>query len=58
MENNTQIVELVIDEQNEDMAIDAISLVTDPAIEIDFMYFNKKKSNLVLAKTDNEQRKI
>ena len=37
MENNTQIVELVIDEQNEDMAIDAISLVTDPAIEIDFM---------------------
>tara|TARA_R110000796_G_scaffold151602_1_gene268058 strand:- start:694 stop:1449 length:756 start_codon:yes stop_codon:yes gene_type:complete len=56
MENNTQIVELVIDEQNEDMAIDAISLVTDPAIEIDFMYFNKKKSNLVLAKTDNEQR--
>ena len=56
MENNTQIVELVIDENNEELAIDAISLVTDPAIEVDFMYFNKKKSNLVLAKTDNEQR--
>ena len=56
MEKKTQIVELVIDEQNEDMAIDAISLVTDPAIEIDFIYLNKAKSNLVLAKTDNEQR--
>ena len=37
MEKETQIVELVIDEQNEDMAIDAISLVTDPAIEVDFI---------------------
>jgi len=35
---------------------DAISLVTDPAIEVDFIYLNKSKSNLVLAKTDNEQR--
>ena len=56
MEKETQIVELVIDEKNEDMAIDAISLVTDPAIEVDFIYLNKAKSNLVLAKTDNEQR--
>lgn len=56
MEKETQIVELVIDEQNEDMAIDAISLVTDPAIEVDFIYLKKAKSNLVLAKTDNDQR--
>lgn len=56
MEQETQIIELVIDDNNEDMAIDAISLVTDPAIEVDFIYLNKAKSNLVLAKTDNEQR--
>lgn len=54
--NYTEIVELVVDENNEDMAIDAISLVTDPAIEVDFIYLNKAKNNLVLAKTDNEQR--
>lgn len=56
MEQETQIIELVIDDNNEDMAIDAISLVTDPAIEVDFIYLNKAKSNLVLAKTDKEQR--
>jgi len=39
----TQIVELVIDENNEELAIDAISLVTEPAIEQDFVYFNKAK---------------
>ena len=33
----TQIVELVIDENNEELAIDAISLVTEPAIEQDFV---------------------
>ena len=54
--NYTEIVELVVDDNNEDMAIDAISLVTDPAIEVDFIYLNKAKNNLVLAKTDNEQR--
>ena len=52
----TEIVELVVDDNNEDVAIDAISLVTDPAIEVDFVYLNKKKNNLTLAKTDDEKR--
>jgi hypothetical protein len=52
----TQIVELVIDENNEELAIDAISLVTEPAIEQDFVYFNKAKNNLTFAKVNEEQR--
>ena len=50
------IVELVIDADNEDLAIDAISLVTSPAIETDFVYFNAEENNLTLAKVDEEQR--
>ena len=36
----TKIVELVIGDDALDMTIDAISLVTNPAIEQDFVYFN------------------
>ena len=50
------IVELIIDADNEDLAIDAISLVTSPAIETDFVYFNAEENNLTLAKVDEEQR--
>tara|TARA_R110002012_G_scaffold246583_2_gene422158 strand:- start:560 stop:1642 length:1083 start_codon:yes stop_codon:yes gene_type:complete len=54
-----KIVELVIDEENEDVSIDAISLVTEPAIMVDFLYFNKqKKSNVCLAKLDEEQQML
>ena len=35
----TSIVELVIDEDSESLAIDAISLVAAPAIEQDFVFF-------------------
>jgi len=56
MEKSTKIVELVIDENNEELAIDAISLVTEPAIEQDFVYFNKAKNNLTFAKVNDEQR--
>ena len=38
--NRTKIVELILDEDNLELAIDAISLVTEPAIEQDFVYFN------------------
>ena len=51
----TKIVELIIDESNEELAIDAISLVTEPAIEQDFVYFNKAKNHLTLAKIDEEK---
>ncbi|QDP55469.1 MAG: putative peptidase [Prokaryotic dsDNA virus sp.] len=53
-----KITELVISDENEELAIDAISLVTDPAIEVDFVYFNKEKSNLTLAKIDEEKRML
>lgn len=61
MEENKafKIVELVIDEENEDITIDAISLVTEPAIMVDFLYFNKQhKSNVCLAKLDEEQKML
>ena len=53
-----KITELVISENNQDLAIDAISLVTDPAIEVDFVYYNKSKNNLTLAKIDEEKRML
>ena len=49
------IVELVVDNDNEALAIDAISLVTSPAIETYFVYFNKD-TNLTLAAIDEEKR--
>ena len=52
----TKIVELVIDENHEEITIDAISLVTEPAIAENFVYFNKAKHNLTLAKVDEEQK--
>jgi len=50
------IVELIVDENNEELAIDAISLVTSPAIETDFVYFNDSKTNLTFAKVNEEER--
>ncbi len=54
----TRIVELVISEENESLAIDAISLVASPAIEQDMVYFGKEKNNLTLAKIDEEKRML
>ena len=53
----TKIVELVIAD-NEELAIDAISLVTAPAIEQDFVFFGKEKNNLTFAKVDEEKRML
>ena len=52
----TSIVELVIDEDSKELAIDAISLVSAPAIEQDFVFFGKEKNNLTFAKIDEEKR--
>ena len=54
----TRIVELVIDENSEELAIDAISLVAAPAIEQDFVFFGKEKNNLTFAKVDKEKRML
>ena len=48
----TRIVELIIEEDNEELTIDAISLVNSPAIEQDFVYFGKEKNNLTFAKAN------
>tara|TARA_R110002020_G_scaffold475369_1_gene709769 strand:- start:5 stop:727 length:723 start_codon:yes stop_codon:yes gene_type:complete len=53
----TSIVELVID-GDEELAIDAISLVSAPAIEQDFVFFGKEKNNLTFAKVDEEKRML
>ena len=54
----TKIVELVISDESEELTIDAISLVTSPAIEQDFVFFGKDKNNLTLAKIDEEKRML
>ena len=54
----TKIVELVIEDDNQELAIDAISLVSAPAIEQDFVFFGKEKNNLTLAKIDEEKRML
>jgi hypothetical protein len=54
----TSIVELVIDEDSQELAIDAISLVSAPAIEQDFVFFGKEKNNLTFAKVDEEKRML
>jgi len=54
----TKIVELVIEDSNQELAIDAISLVSAPAIEQDFVYFGKEKHNLTFAKVDEEKRML
>jgi ribosomal protein S17E len=56
--NNTRIVELVIEDDNQELAIDAISLVSAPAIEQDFVFFGKEKNNLTFAKVDEEKRML
>ena len=57
-EKTTSIVELVIDDESQELAIDAISLVESPAIEQDFVYFGKEKNNLTFAKVDKEKRML
>ena len=54
----TKIVELIIADDNEELAIDAISLVASPAIEQDMVYFGKEKNNLTLAKVDEDKRML
>ena len=54
----TSIVELVIDDDSQELAIDAISLVSAPAIEQDFVFFGKEKNNLTFAKVDEEKRML
>ena len=58
MKKKTRIVELVISDDSQELTIDAISLVSSPAIEEDFVFFGKEKNNLTLAKVDEEKRML
>jgi hypothetical protein len=55
MINKEELYELVIEDENID-GIFAISLVQDPAIEADFVYFDKEK--VLFSSVDNEQRLV
>ena len=57
-EKTTSIVELVIEDDNQELAIDAISLVSAPAIEENFVFMNKAKNKLTFAKVDEEKREV
>ena len=48
-------VELLIDEEQDDFGVEAISLVKFPAIEENFVYFNKD-TKLTLAKVDEDKK--
>jgi hypothetical protein len=55
----TRIVELVIQDDNQELAIDAISVsFLLLLLNQDFVYFGKEKSNLTLAKVDEEKRML
>jgi len=55
MKNAFKIIELLFDELNLLHGVDAMSLVHDPAIEIDFVHFNKEY-NTNFSKIDEEKR--
>ena len=57
-EKTTKIVELIIEDTSKELAIDAISLVSAPAIEQDFVFFGKEKHNLTFAKVDDDKRML
>jgi len=54
----TRIVELIIADDATELAIDAISLVSQPAIEENWVYMSKAKNNLTLAKVDEDKKTI
>ena len=55
-ENKIKEVELLVNDEHLDMTISAISLVTSPAIEEYFVFFNKQNEIVTLAKIDEEAR--
>ena len=55
-ENKVREVELLVNDEHMDMTISAISLITSPAIEKLFVFFNKANEIVTLAKIDEEAR--
>ena len=55
MEKKLRIKELIIDDET---GVEAIALVEMPAIEVDFLKFNKDKENITFATADTEKHII
>jgi hypothetical protein len=55
MEKKPLVIEMLVSEENE-TGVDVISFVENPAIEIDFMYFNNVERQKF--KTTNEEKRI
>lgn len=53
-----KLIELVIDEEQDNYAVDALSLVKFPAIESDFIFLSKENRCLSLAALDEEKRTL
>lgn len=58
MKKVTKIVELIVDEENEPLTIDAISLVTEPALQENWVHFKEENNNLTFAKVIEEEQII
>ena len=57
-EEQMKLVEFVLNENDADVGVFAISLVEDPAIEENFVYFSKSQVNEKFATVDNEKRVV
>lgn len=57
-EDQMKLVEFVLNENDADVGVFAISLVEDPAIEENFVYFSKSQVNEKFATVDNEKRVV
>lgn len=53
-----KLIELLIEEGDDLGGVEAISLVKFPAIEENFMYFNRQGRQVMLAEVDEEQRTL
>lgn len=53
-----KVIELLIDEEQDNFAVEALSLVKFPAIESDFIFLSKQNRCLSLAALDQEKRTL
>lgn len=60
MENNNRkplVIEMLVDEMDQ-TGVDIISFVENPAIEVDFLYFNDKKKDFKFKATSEDKRLV
>lgn len=57
-EKKKVIVELFLDENNQDDSLDLISFVSEPAIEKDFVFYNKEKETIKFKATNEDKRLV